>query len=121
MGDMPILPMLGQSYVISQDNLILRKQRWQICKILSPGQSAIELTLCNKLRTTADPTATPPAVAAIWPNIDGCWDWAWAGAGAEGGAWAGRLRFGGGAALKNSPHRGYNSSCAAHKPPKKQQ
>lgn len=67
----------------------------------------LKFTLCNKLRTTADPTATPPAVAAIWLNIDGCWDWACAGAGAEGGAWAGKLRVGGGAALKNSPHRGY--------------
>lgn len=47
----------------------------------------------NKLRTTADPTATPPAVAAICENIEGCWGWAiaaaGAGAGAEGGARAG--------------------------------
>lgn len=53
------------------------------------------------LLTTADPTATPPAVAAIWPNRDGCWGWAIevAGAGAVGGARAGTL-LGGGAALK---------------------
>lgn len=40
----------------------------------------------NKLRTTAEPTATPPAVAAICPNIEGCWGWAIAGAGVDGGA-----------------------------------
>lgn len=63
-------------------------------------------TLRNKkLRTTADPTATPPAVAAIWLNMDGCWGWAMAdagaGAGVAGGACAGTL-LRGGAALKTT-------------------
>jgi len=35
---------------------------------------------------TADPTATPPAVAAIWANRPGSLDWAAAGGA---GAWAG--------------------------------
>lgn len=55
----------------------------------------------NIIHTTADPTATPPAVAAIWPNIEGCCGWAVIGAAADGGAWAGtRLGAGAGAALQ---------------------
>lgn len=44
--------------------------------------------------TTAEPTATPPAVAAICLNNDGCWGAAidgWAIADGAGGAWAGTL------------------------------
>lgn len=57
--------------------------------------------LRNKIRTTADPTATPPAVAAICPKRDGCWGCAAAaGAGLDGGACAGTFLLGGGEALK---------------------
>lgn len=54
--------------------------------------------------TTADPTATPPAVAAICLNIDGCSATAVGAAVAGAGGWAGAVRAGSvelvGAALK---------------------
>jgi hypothetical protein len=28
---------------------------------------------CSYIHTMAEPTATPPAVAAIWANNPGCW------------------------------------------------
>lgn len=47
-------------------------------------------------RTTAEPTATPAAVVAIWANMPGCCGWAIMGAGGCG--WAGTGCVGGAAA-----------------------
>lgn len=45
------------------------------------------VTACPTVCPIAEPTATPPAVAAICPNSPGCWGCgaAWTGAGGGGG------------------------------------
>lgn len=67
---------------------------------------------------TADPMATPPAVAAIWPMRDGCCGWATMGD--AGGAWAGN-RDGAGAGagarltLKRGRFRGNSSAFSVER------